>query len=141
MNLKKLKKFFLKASSRDGAVKLWNCGTSSTIATVCSYSTPVNKMLLTKLPPKYESAPAGTLGNSDISYFADMLLCFALDPLEVDTADKLVLVGLDDGTVRGIHLGSKKEVYYYLEMRKKLNLTILLNSFFPQLLVKTLSHP
>lgn len=34
-----------------------------------------------------------------------------LDPLEVDTADKLVLVALDDGSVRGIHLGLKKEVH------------------------------
>lgn len=32
------------------------------------------------------------------------------DPLEVDTADKLVIVALGDGSVRGINLGSKKEV-------------------------------
>jgi proteasomal ATPase-associated factor 1 len=33
-----------------------------------------------------------------------------VDPLEVDTADKLVLIALGDGSVRGIHLGTKKEV-------------------------------
>jgi proteasomal ATPase-associated factor 1 len=32
------------------------------------------------------------------------------DPLEVETADKMVLVALNDGTVHGIHLGTKKEV-------------------------------
>lgn len=32
--------------------------------------------------------------------------------MEVDTADKLVLAALDDGSVRGIHLGTKKEVRY-----------------------------
>jgi hypothetical protein len=28
----------------------------------------------------------------------------------VDTSDKLVLIALGDGSVRGIHLGTKKEV-------------------------------
>lgn len=31
--------------------------------------------------------------------------------MEVDTADKLVLVALGDGSVRGIHLGTKKELF------------------------------
>lgn len=81
------------ASSRDGTIKLWHCGTSSTIATVCSYTSPVNKIILAKLPSKYEPAPIETL-----------------DPLEVDTADKFIIAALDDGSVRGIHLGLKKEV-------------------------------
>ncbi|KAI9355471.1 WD40-repeat-containing domain protein, partial [Pilaira anomala] len=82
------------ASSRDGTVKLWNCGTSSTIATMGDYQFPVNKMILTKLPSQYEPASIEIL-----------------DPMEVDTADKLVIVALGDGSVRGIHLGTKKEIF------------------------------
>ncbi|CAO3644110.1 unnamed protein product [Mucor hiemalis] len=82
------------SSSRDGTVKLWNCGTSSTIATMGDYQFPVNKMILAPLPSQYEPASPESL-----------------DPLEVDTADKLVLVALGDGSVRGIHLGTKKELF------------------------------
>ncbi|KAI7879857.1 WD40-repeat-containing domain protein [Mucor mucedo] len=82
------------SSSRDGTVKLWNCGTSSTIATMGHYQFPVNKMILAKLPSQYEPATTESL-----------------DPLEVDTADKLVIVALGDGSVRGIHLGTKKEIF------------------------------
>ncbi|KAI8646054.1 WD40-repeat-containing domain protein [Parasitella parasitica] len=83
------------ASSRDGTVKLWNCGTSSTIATLGNYEFAINKMiLLTSLPSQYEPAEKTTL-----------------DPMEVGTEDKLVLVALDDGSIRGLHLGTKKEVF------------------------------
>ncbi|EPB85922.1 hypothetical protein HMPREF1544_07254 [Mucor circinelloides 1006PhL] len=82
------------SSSRDGTVKLWNCGTSSTIATMGNYKFAINKMILTKLPAQYKPAEIETL-----------------DPMEVDTADKLVLAALDDGSVRGIHLGTKKEIF------------------------------
>lgn len=46
-------------------------------------------------------------------------MIYIIDPLEVDTADKLVIVALGDGSVRGIHLGTKKEV------KKKKKLSIL----------------
>ncbi|CAO3645742.1 unnamed protein product [Mucor fragilis] len=82
------------SSSRDGTIKLWNCGTSSTIATMGNYKFAINKMILTKLPAQYKPAEIEIL-----------------DPMEVDTADKLVLVALDDGSVRGIHLGTKKEIF------------------------------
>ncbi|KAL0140526.1 WD40-repeat-containing domain protein [Mucor lusitanicus] len=82
------------SSSRDGTVKLWNCGTSSTIATMGNYKFAINKMILTQLPTQYKPAEIETL-----------------DPMEVDTADKLVLVALDDGSVRGIHVGTKKEIF------------------------------
>lgn len=35
---------------------------------------------------------------------------YSIDPLEVGTEDKLVLAALGDGSVRGIHLGTKTEV-------------------------------
>lgn len=35
---------------------------------------------------------------------------YSVDPLEVGTEDKLVLAALGDGSVRGIHLGTKTEV-------------------------------
>ncbi|KAG2205858.1 hypothetical protein INT46_002097 [Mucor plumbeus] len=82
------------SSSRDGTIKLWNCGTSSTIATMGNYKFAINKMILTNLPSQYKPA------KSEI-----------LDPMEVDTADKLVLAALDDGSVHGIHLGTKKEIF------------------------------
>ncbi|KAI7902093.1 WD40-repeat-containing domain protein [Cokeromyces recurvatus] len=82
------------SSSRDGTIKLWNCGTSSTITTMGNYKVPVNKIILTQLPSQYEAAPIETL-----------------DPMEVETSDKLVLAALDDGSVRGIHLGTKEEIF------------------------------
>ncbi|KAI8880412.1 WD40 repeat-like protein [Backusella circina FSU 941] len=82
------------ASSRDGTIKLWNCGTSSTIATLGNYTTSINKMIMVPLPSKYEAAEPESL-----------------DPVEVETADKMVLVALNDGTVHGIHLGTKKELF------------------------------
>ncbi|GAA5815955.1 hypothetical protein MFLAVUS_009474 [Mucor flavus] len=82
------------SSSRDGTIKLWNCGTSSTITTMGDYPVPVNQMILAKLPSPYEPARIEDL-----------------DPMEVDTFDKLVIVALADGSVRGIHLGTKKEIF------------------------------
>ncbi|CEP17390.1 hypothetical protein [Parasitella parasitica] len=82
------------SSSRDGTVKLWNCGTSSTIATLGDYESAVNKMILVDLPSRYEPAEKTTL-----------------DPMEVDTEDKLIIVALDDGSIRGLHLGTKKEIF------------------------------
>ncbi|KAI8378163.1 WD40-repeat-containing domain protein [Choanephora cucurbitarum] len=82
------------SSSRDGTVRLWNCGTSSTIATIGRYSSSVNKMILTSLPSCFAPAENATL-----------------DPLEVETSDKLVLCALEDGSVRGIHLGTKEEIF------------------------------
>lgn len=55
--------FQLPASSRDGTVKLWNCGTSSTLATMGNYQSPVNKMILANLPSQYEPASPEALGN------------------------------------------------------------------------------
>ncbi|RCH78990.1 hypothetical protein CU098_000064 [Rhizopus stolonifer] len=81
------------SSSNDGTIKLWNCGTSSIIANI-HLDTPVNKILLVPLPSKYSPAAFETL-----------------DPLEVETADKLVLAAMEDGSVRGIHLGTKKEIF------------------------------
>ncbi|KAG1125150.1 hypothetical protein G6F42_008970 [Rhizopus arrhizus] len=84
------------SSSRDGTIKLWNCGTSSTIATLGNYNWPVNKIILTKLPLIYQPAEKEKL-----------------DPLEVGTEDKLVLAALGDGSVRGIHLGTKTELFVF----------------------------
>ncbi|KAI8072077.1 WD40-repeat-containing domain protein [Thamnidium elegans] len=81
-------------SSRDGTIKLWNCGTSSTITTMGNYTVPVNQMILAKLPSPYKPARIEDL-----------------DPMEVDTSDRLVLAALGDGSVRGIHLGTKKEIF------------------------------
>lgn len=59
-----------------------------------NYVAPVNRMILAKLPSPYEPARLEDL-----------------DPMEVDTADKVVIVALGDGSVRGIHLGTKKEIF------------------------------
>ncbi|KAI8969149.1 WD40-repeat-containing domain protein [Mycotypha africana] len=79
--------------SRDGTIKLWNCGTSSVINTMGNYKVPINKMLLAKLPREYTPASVEDL-----------------DPLEVETADKFVLVALEDGSAHCIHLGTKQEL-------------------------------
>jgi proteasomal ATPase-associated factor 1 len=55
------------ASSRDGTVKLWNCGTSSTIATMGNYNHPINKMILAKLPGQFEAAERESLGIKKMS--------------------------------------------------------------------------
>ncbi|CAO3674242.1 unnamed protein product [Rhizopus stolonifer] len=82
------------SSSRDGTIKLWNCGTSSVIATLGNYKTSVNKMILAKLPPTYQPAQTENL-----------------EPNEVGTEDKLVLVALGDGSIHGIHLGTRAELF------------------------------
>ncbi|KAI8980456.1 WD40-repeat-containing domain protein [Pilobolus umbonatus] len=84
------------SSSRDGTVKLWNCGTSSTLATMGHYDYPINKMILVDLP-----ASLGPTKQEDL----------VLDPLEIETGDKLVIVAVGDGSIRGIHLGTKKEIF------------------------------
>ncbi|KAI8138564.1 WD40-repeat-containing domain protein [Fennellomyces sp. T-0311] len=80
-------------SSRDGTVRLWHCGSASTIAVICTYSAPVTSMIVTTLPSHYEVAS------------------HQLDAREVETGDKMVIVGLDNGSVRGIHLGTRKELF------------------------------
>lgn len=47
-----------------------------------------------------------------MSFSTKLLIRLFIDPMEVDTADKLVIVALGDGSVRGIHLGTKKEVIH-----------------------------
>ena len=107
--------FIFVASSRDGTIKLWNCGTSSTIATMGNYKFAINKMILTNLPSQYKPAKSEILGTCKIAIANKPLLnMIDLDPMEVDTADKLVLAALDDGSVHGIHLGTKKEVHTVL---------------------------
>ncbi|KAI8394131.1 WD40-repeat-containing domain protein [Radiomyces spectabilis] len=82
------------ASSRDGTIRLWNCGTADTIAVVGSYNCSVSKILLAKLPKHIEPADPK-----------------ALDEREVDTADCMVIAALADGSARFIHLGTKQELF------------------------------
>ncbi|KAI9274682.1 WD40-repeat-containing domain protein [Phascolomyces articulosus] len=82
------------ASSKDGTIRLWHCGSGASIAVLGNYQVPVTTMILTSLPDNYEPVDLSTL-----------------DEREVDTGDKLVLVGLNDGSVRGIHLGTKEEIF------------------------------
>lgn len=77
-----------------------------------NYKFAINKMILTQLPTQYKPAEIETLGRYRQSREFDYIsLTKLIDPMEVDTADKLVLVALDDGSVRGIHVGTKKEVH------------------------------
>lgn len=92
---------------------MWNCGTSSTIATLGNYNWPVNKIILTKLPLIYQPAEKEKLGKFKMKETNPHIITFtiySIDPLEVGTEDKLVLAALGDGSVRGIHLGTKTEV-------------------------------
>ncbi|KAI7885200.1 WD40 repeat-like protein [Lichtheimia hyalospora FSU 10163] len=82
------------SSSRDGTIRLWHCGTGATISIVAQYNVPVTKILLCSLPSQY---PAATPDQ--------------LDEREVETNDKMVLAALGDGSVVGIHLGTKKELF------------------------------
>lgn len=80
-----------------------------------NYKFAINKMILTNLPSQYKPAEIEILGICKIAIVDKPLLSIIdLDPMEVDTANKLVLVALDDGSIRGIHLGTKKEVYMIL---------------------------
>ncbi|CEI98398.1 hypothetical protein RMCBS344292_12507 [Rhizopus microsporus] len=82
------------ASSRDGTIKLWNCGTASVIATLGKYQCPVNKIVLAKLPSSYQPASKESL-----------------DPVEVGTEDKMIIAALGNGSIRGFHLGTKSEIF------------------------------
>lgn len=68
-------------------------GTGATIATMGRYSCAVHKIILTTIPTVLNIEPVETM-----------------DEREVETSDKLILAALADGTVRGIHLGTKEEV-------------------------------
>ncbi|KAI9491452.1 WD40-repeat-containing domain protein [Zychaea mexicana] len=81
-------------SSRDGTIRLWHCGTGSTISVLGNYNVPVTTMTLESLPSNYKPADQAQL-----------------DEREFETADKMILVGLNDGSVRGIHLGTKQEFF------------------------------
>ncbi|KAI7868942.1 WD40-repeat-containing domain protein [Spinellus fusiger] len=81
-------------SSRDGTVRLWHCGTGTLINVIGRYSGIVHGIQVIPLPENYSSACPTTL-----------------DERESETADQCVLVALHDGTVRGIHLGSKEELF------------------------------
>ncbi|KAG0191573.1 hypothetical protein DFQ28_011549 [Apophysomyces sp. BC1034] len=87
------------SSSRDGTIRLWHCGSGVSIATVASYEWPVNKIIVAPLPEVYKHLEATRLEFTIQS-----------DEREVETEDKIVLAALADGTVRGIHLGTKEEV-------------------------------
>ncbi|KAI9033888.1 WD40-repeat-containing domain protein [Phycomyces nitens] len=82
------------ASSRDGTVRLWHCGTGSTITVLGDYGTVVNKISVVPLPAKYAS-----------------ITVEGLDEKESETLDKMVLVGLNNGAIHGIHLGTKQELF------------------------------
>ncbi|KAI9259084.1 WD40-repeat-containing domain protein [Sporodiniella umbellata] len=82
------------SSSRDGKAYLWNCGNGSILSTLGNYSAAINKMILTQLPPTYQPAPVDTLL-----------------PNEIGTEDKMVLVALGDGSVQGLHLGTKAKLF------------------------------
>ncbi|KAG2219687.1 hypothetical protein INT45_001859, partial [Circinella minor] len=81
-------------SSRDGTVRLWHCGSGTTLSVLGNYQVPVTKMILITLPSSYKPGDPTQL-----------------DEREVETNDKVILVGLNDGTVRGIHLGTKEEIF------------------------------
>ncbi|KAI9313563.1 WD40-repeat-containing domain protein [Dichotomocladium elegans] len=83
------------SSSRDGTIRLWHCGSSETIHVLAQYKSPVTKMLLDTLPAGSTSASQDNLA----------------DEREFETADKLVIAALGDGSVKGIHLGTKEEMF------------------------------
>ncbi|ORZ03141.1 WD40-repeat-containing domain protein [Syncephalastrum racemosum] len=82
------------ASSRDGTIRLWHCGTGTTIAILGHYDCAIHKIILTAIPTSLNLDPVETM-----------------DDREVETSDKLILAALADGTVRGIHLGTKQEIF------------------------------
>ncbi|KAF7730427.1 hypothetical protein EC973_002234 [Apophysomyces ossiformis] len=82
------------SSSRDGTIRLWHCGTGASITTVAHYKYAVNKIVLGSLPGIYKHLEPAQL-----------------DEREVETGNKLILAALEDGTLRGIHLGTKEELF------------------------------
>ncbi|RUP50566.1 WD40-repeat-containing domain protein [Jimgerdemannia flammicorona] len=124
------------ASSRDGTIKLWECGkhglhhcfvapvacggcstfctpgtfspsftvslllihkgSAATISTLGNYATPVNKIAI-------GTVPSTLRGGGDVEV--------EVDSREVETEDKLLLAAVSDGSLRGIDLRSKAEVF------------------------------
>ncbi|RUS19034.1 hypothetical protein BC937DRAFT_88055 [Endogone sp. FLAS-F59071] len=69
---------------------------ATTISTFGNYSIPVNKVALGTAPSTLRGDDDGTV---------------ELDPREVETQDKFILAAVDDGTLRGIDLRNKVEVF------------------------------
>ncbi|KAK9728995.1 hypothetical protein K7432_000632 [Basidiobolus ranarum] len=82
--------------SKDGTVKLWECGSSSLIRTLAQHSDPVHQIALDTVPPLS---------------FQKKCEQPTLDPREVETVDKLLALALQSGSVRGVDLGSKDEIF------------------------------
>ncbi|KAL1920475.1 uncharacterized protein VTP21DRAFT_852 [Calcarisporiella thermophila] len=82
------------SSSRDGTIRLWECASADTIRTMGNYSCPVNKIAL-------GIRMEGSASQDN----------YNLDTREVETQDKLVVAALDDGSLRGIDLASKDEIF------------------------------
>ncbi|CAG8587422.1 9296_t:CDS:10 [Ambispora gerdemannii] len=84
------------SASRDGTIKLWDCGSSSILSTVGHYESSINKISLGTFTPDLPYSR-----NTD----------YQLDAREVATQDKVAVGALCNGTVIGIDLRSKKEIF------------------------------
>jgi len=84
------------SSARDGTIRLWECGSASIIRTIGNYTCAVNKIALGLFPSE---SIIERKSNSE------------LDSREVATNDKLVICVLEDGSINGIDLMSKEEVF------------------------------
>ncbi|KAG9287897.1 hypothetical protein G9A89_017492 [Geosiphon pyriformis] len=84
------------SSSRDGTIRLWDCGSSSVLNIMGHYSSSIHKLATGKF-------------TNELTY--DRNSSFRLDSREVETQDKIVLAALDNGSLIGLDLRSKSEIF------------------------------
>ncbi|RKP06777.1 quinon protein alcohol dehydrogenase-like superfamily [Thamnocephalis sphaerospora] len=80
-----------RAASRDGTVKLWECGSATEIATIARFAGPVNAITLT--------ADFDTHGSA------------SCDTRESETKGKLLVCAVSDGTLHAIDLYTREKVF------------------------------
>jgi proteasomal ATPase-associated factor 1 len=83
------------STSRDGTARLWECASQTTISVIGKIDKPINSCYICK--------------NTFSSHFSDIER--KIDPRESGTSDKLVLLGCEDGTLKGIDLRTIKEIF------------------------------
>lgn len=102
------------ACSRDGSVRLWDCGSAAQIRTVVQHSSPINSILLVDGIASAPAIAAGLFGRQPCftyqSYMSRTFSHLMKDSREVGTDTRTVFAATEDGLVLACDLRSQAVV-------------------------------
>lgn len=85
------------STSKDGTVKLWHCGDAAFIANIAKVSSSINCCQVTDAPPFIDIGHRQEPDNEK----------------EVETDDKLVIFGCEDGTLECVAIRTRKVIFSF----------------------------